>query len=98
MLFWFFKKDYHGSWDRILGANAPLYAHPSQNLKEYYIDYTVKYYIQGGFAANKIILGMGSYGRSMRLATAANYVLGSAATGAGAAGMVYLLQQVAFSF
>jgi len=78
--------DYHGGWDRICGANAPLYAHPSQNAQEFCVDFTVNYYIQGGFSPSKIAMGMGTYGRAMRLASANANGLGSAATGAGTAG------------
>lgn len=78
--------DYHGSWDTKVGANAPLYAHPTQNAQEFSLDFTVRYYISNGFPADRITLGMGTYGRSMRLSSAANHALGSSASGAGTAG------------
>lgn len=81
-------KDYHGSWDNKVGANAPLYPHPSQNNQNFNCDFTLRYYISNGFPASKVIMGLGTYGRSMRLASANNHALGSAATGAGSAGTV----------
>lgn len=83
-----FFQDYHGGWDRTLGANAPLYAHPSQAIKEFNIDYTINYYINNGYPAQNIILGMGTYGRSMTMANSAQHTLGSVAAGAGQAGTV----------
>lgn len=71
-----------------MGANAPLYAHPSQSLQEYNIDFTIDYYIKGGFRPQNVILGMGTYGRSMTMVNSANHALGSAAAGAGTAGTV----------
>ena len=71
-----------------MGANAPLYAHPSQTIKEFNINYTINYYISNGFPAQNIILGMGTYGRSMTMANSAQHTLGSVAAGAGQAGTV----------
>lgn len=74
-----------------MGANAPLYAHSSQTQKEFSVDFTIKYYIQNGFKPENVILGMGTYGRSMRLASASSHAMGSAATGGGSAGTVYFM-------
>ena len=47
---------------------------------------TVTYYTDNGFPAEKIVLGMGAYGRSWTLASASSNGVGASATGAGVQG------------
>jgi GH18 family chitinase len=89
--YFLYLKDYHGGWDRILGANAPLYGHPSQGNALYHIDHTLNRWINGGFKAENVILGLGTYGRSMTMISQINHALGSASSGAGTAGPVNII-------
>jgi len=78
--------DFHGSWDNFLGFNAPLYG----NDHEQTVDSAVKYWISNGASADKINLGMGTYGRSFTLADPSATKPNSGASGAGQAGRVNL--------
>ncbi|KAF8787213.1 Chitotriosidase-1 like protein [Argiope bruennichi] len=80
--------DFHGSWERKTGHNAPLYPMPNatEDEKTLTVDYAIKYWIKNGAPKEKIILGMGTYGRSYTLANAANNGLGAPATGPGTKG------------
>ncbi|XP_046399185.1 chitinase-3-like protein 1 [Ischnura elegans] len=61
--------DYHGSWDPVTGHNAPLYQHPMDYGDYVYfnVNFTMHYWMQKGAPANKLVLGMGLYGRSFTL-------------------------------
>lgn len=76
--------DLHGSWDPTLGFNAALYDADTKN-----VDYAVKYWISNGASPEKLILGMGSYGRSFRMCGSGS-TPGSCANGAGTAGRVFI--------
>lgn len=54
--------DYHGSWDRRTGFNAPLFESDSDN-KRLSVDWTVKLYLTLGVPLEKLILGIPYYGR-----------------------------------
>lgn len=55
--------DMHGSWDAYTGVNSPL-MHDSVPNGKFYIDYTVRAYLAAGVPADKLVLGMPTYGRS----------------------------------
>ncbi|CAL1277040.1 unnamed protein product [Larinioides sclopetarius] len=80
--------DLHGSWEKTTGHNAPLFERPgeSEGDKILNVDYAIKYWIKSGAPKNKVILGMGTYGRSFTLANAGNNGLGAPTTGPGKAG------------
>ncbi|GIX80513.1 chitotriosidase-1 [Caerostris extrusa] len=80
--------DLHGSWEKTAGHNAPLYERPeeSEGDKILNVDYAIKYWEKMGAPKNKIILGMGTYGRSFTLANPSDNKLGAATTGPGSAG------------
>ncbi len=81
--------DYHGAFDypNSTGANAPL-NHDTNLSSTFYIAQTLQNYLQNGVPANKIVLGMPTYGHSFsgvaNLST--NPGPGNQFTGAGAAG------------
>ncbi|RNA43942.1 acidic mammalian chitinase-like [Brachionus plicatilis] len=72
--------DYHGSWDKNTGHNAPLYSPSTLN-----VDFTISYYIQLGFSAEKINLGLATYGRSFTLSDPNQNSVGSQISGPGIA-------------
>lgn len=78
--------DLHGSWESFVGFNAPLYSNDQLS-----VDYAVKYWMQLGASADKLNLGMGTYGRSFKLC-GANTTPGSCAAGGAGAGRVIILR------
>lgn len=82
--------DFHGSWEKSTGHNAPLYARPdeSEDQKILNVDYAINYWIQQGAPKEKITLGMGTYGRSFTLKSASENGLGATVTGKGTAGPI----------
>jgi chitinase len=63
--------DYYGAWDNVLGHMTGLYGLPNAPLAGYSGDATVSNLIAGGMPANKIVLGVGMYGRGWRNVTGA---------------------------
>jgi len=62
--------DYHGgSWEDIIGHNAPLYARPDDvglNLI-FNVNYSINYWLSLGADKTKMVLGMPVYGRTYEL-------------------------------
>ncbi|KAK5699846.1 Chitinase 4 [Elasticomyces elasticus] len=59
--------DFAGSWDQHAGHQANVYPSKSQpGATPFSIDFAVRYYIEHGVAANKIVLGMPLYGRAFQ--------------------------------
>ncbi len=81
-------KDLNGPWNRITGAHSPLFAHPSQEAQVASVSWAIQYFISGGFRADQINMGMGTYGHTYALASATHFTMGSAAVGVGSAGPV----------
>ncbi|KAI6216769.1 Cht7 [Aphelenchoides fujianensis] len=76
--------DYHGSWDQQTGFLAPLYSGDTLN-----VNATIQYFLQQGFPASKIVLGVPTYARGWTLASsAANQQVGAAASGPSPAGLI----------
>ncbi|UYV73398.1 Cht9, partial [Cordylochernes scorpioides] len=80
--------DFHGSWETIAGHNAPLYgkADDSDYMKILNVDYAINYWLSHGAPASKIIMGMGTYGRSFTLEDANKNGLGEKVQGKGKSG------------
>ncbi|XP_049812473.1 chitinase-3-like protein 1 [Schistocerca nitens] len=81
--------DLHGSWDQKTGQNAPLYASSADTTeaeRQLNVDASVRYWIQNGADPSKLILGMGTYGRTFTLSSAANSGVGAPASGPGNGG------------
>jgi len=76
--------DYHSAWDRETGHIAPLYRHPSDNSLFLNVNFSMRYWINKGVPADKIIMGIPVYGQSFTLSEKAqNYVSGLHAEAAG---------------
>ncbi|XP_010588526.1 chitotriosidase-1 [Loxodonta africana] len=78
--------DFHGSWDKITGHNSPLYRRQGESSVEHNVDFAVRYRLQMGAPAHKLILGMPTYGRTFTLASSSNTGVGAPATGPGTPG------------
>ncbi|GIX71300.1 chitotriosidase-1 [Caerostris darwini] len=74
--------DFHGGWDPVTGHNSPLYARPNENYeqKTFNVDYAVRYWLNKGCPADKLVLGMPLYGRSFTLNDARNSGFGAPAS------------------
>ncbi|CAG2122088.1 unnamed protein product, partial [Medioppia subpectinata] len=80
--------DYHGGWENRTGHNAPLYARPDEILNDKIsnVNFSINYWISKGAPRNKIVLGMGTYGRSFTLQRSEDNGLGAPAPQKGQAG------------
>jgi len=54
--------DLHGSWDKVTGHHTAMTGDDKLT-----VTYALDYWMKGGMPANKIALGMGTYGRSFKL-------------------------------
>jgi len=63
--------DMHGGWDGVTGHNAPLISGKGWSNLDYPMSATwaVDYWLDHGASAAKLVLGVGSYGRSFTLTT-----------------------------
>ncbi|XP_067001763.2 chitinase-3-like protein 1 [Anabrus simplex] len=81
--------DLHGSWESETGQNAPLYASSVDTTPEAQalnVNASIHYWIENGATPSKIVLGMGTYGRSFSLPSAGLVGPGAPASGPGSAG------------
>ncbi|XP_048205920.1 chitinase-3-like protein 2 [Perognathus longimembris pacificus] len=83
--------DFHGPWEKplVTGHNSPLRKGKlDRGSSSYYnVEYAVGYWIHKGMPAEKVIMGIPTYGHSFTLASA-DTTLGSPASGPGAAGPI----------
>ncbi|XP_043731710.1 chitinase-3-like protein 2 isoform X1 [Cervus elaphus] len=83
--------DFHGSWEKplVTGHNSPLRKGQldRQTSSYYNVEYAVGYWIKKGIPAEKVVMGIPTYGRSFTLASAETAV-GAPASGPGAAGPI----------
>ncbi|XP_056128867.1 acidic mammalian chitinase-like [Lampris incognitus] len=70
--------DYHGHWDLVTGHNSPLYRSNVDSGSNAYhnINASISHWLANGMPADKLLLGLPTYGRTFRLT--------SSATGLGA--------------
>jgi len=62
--------DMHGAWETFTGHHAPLNANPNLDLDDNLllnVRHAVNFWIAGGAPPNKLVLGMGTYGRGFML-------------------------------
>lgn len=57
--------DYHGTWDRVVGANAPLKGSDSSDVLS--VEFSVDYMLSQGVSPYKMVLGLPMYGRTFLL-------------------------------
>ncbi|KPM07813.1 Sar s 15 allergen (chitinase-like protein) [Sarcoptes scabiei] len=79
--------DYHGSWEKTSGHHAPLFARPDRP-EDYQlnVNFSINYWISKGAPREKLILGMGTYGRAFTLRRAEDHGIGDSAPQKGQAG------------
>lgn len=80
--------DLHGAWEATTGINAPLYARKgdSANNAKLTVDASIKYWLEQGAPAEKLILGVPFYGRAFTLQNKDQHGIGAPTTGPGVAG------------
>ncbi|XP_029677573.1 chitinase-3-like protein 1 [Formica exsecta] len=80
--------DLHGAWEKTTGLNAPLYPRKGEsgNDLKLNVDACVRYWLKSGCAPEKLILGVGFYGRAFTLTDKNQNGLGAPAKGPGTAG------------
>ncbi|XP_067388001.1 chitotriosidase-1-like [Emydura macquarii macquarii] len=79
--------DFHGSWEKITGHVSPLYKGKTDTGSAVYsnTDYAVRYWMSKGAPAEKIIMGIPTYGRSFTLSSSKTDV-GAPSFGPGSLG------------
>ncbi|XP_050091373.1 chitinase-3-like protein 1 [Anopheles aquasalis] len=82
--------DFNGAWNDVTGHNAPLHAGPSdQNdfQRMLNVEHSVNYWLRQGAPANKLLLGVPTYGRSLTLADREENGLRAPSVGPGPQGV-----------
>lgn len=80
--------DFHGQWERQVGHNSPLFALESATgyQKKLTVDFSAREWLRQGAPAEKLLIGMPTYGRSFTLVNNTQFDIGAAASGGGQAG------------
>ncbi|NP_001303814.1 acidic mammalian chitinase-like precursor [Latimeria chalumnae] len=80
--------DLRGPWERFTGENSPLYAGPEDTgaYKYFNVDYIMNFWKNSGAPAEKLIVGMPTYGHTFRLTNPSNNGVGAPTSGPGPAG------------
>ncbi|XP_071550046.1 probable chitinase 10 [Panulirus ornatus] len=80
--------DFHGKWETQVGHNAPLL--PMETTSSYNkkltVDFSIREWKKEGAPAQKIMVGMPTYGRSFTLSDVAKFDIGAEVTGGGVQG------------
>lgn len=92
-LHWFnvMTYDMHGPWEHHTGINAPLYASSKDNTpqeKELNVDACIKAWINAGVPPEKLVMGLGFYGKSFTLSNSHNHGLHAPIVSPGPAGPI----------
>lgn len=80
--------DLHGSWEDVTGHNSPLYPNSNETREQRYLNmnWASNYWVEKGCPRNKLVIGMGLYGRSFTLTNPNSNGLMAPAKSAGQAG------------
>lgn len=80
--------DFHGQWERQVGHNSPLFPLDSATgyQKKLTVDYSAREWLKQGAPAEKLLIGMPTYGRSFNLVNTTQFDIGAPASGGGVAG------------
>jgi chitinase len=81
--------DFHGKWENTVGHNAPLFAPSSDSewRKQLSVDHASNLWVRLGAPREKLIIGMGTYGRSFTLTDPNRFIVNEPASGGGTAGV-----------
>jgi len=80
--------DLHGAWEKHTGAHIALFPREGEtgNDRTLNVDWAVNYFMEKGLPANKLVMGLGTYGRGFTLVDKSKTGMGAPAKGACAAG------------
>jgi len=80
--------DLHGGWERQTGAHTALYARDGESGNDLFlnVDWAVNYFMEKGLPADKLVMGMATYGRGFTLVDNSQTGMGAPATGPGVRG------------
>jgi len=80
--------DFHGHWEGQVGHNSPLFPleTAASHQRKLTVDYGAREWLKLGAPAEKIIIGMPTYGRTFTLSDESKFDIGSSANGGGNAG------------
>lgn len=73
--------DFHGAWEEKTGANTPLYDSRDVNIRD-----CVKYWLDHGAPAHKLLLGLAFYGQTFTLNSPDSFHMGAKTIGKGNVG------------
>uniref|UniRef100_A0A915B2E0 GH18 domain-containing protein n=1 Tax=Parascaris univalens TaxID=6257 RepID=A0A915B2E0_PARUN len=78
--------DFHGAWESFTGENSPLYAQSGATYFQRTLttDWAANHWASKGMPRNKIIIGIGAYGRGWTLSNPSNTGLGAPGSAATA--------------
>uniref|UniRef100_T1JB05 chitinase n=1 Tax=Strigamia maritima TaxID=126957 RepID=T1JB05_STRMM len=79
--------DFHGSWEKFTGHNAPLYYFPGDEFDYFNANFSVHYWMQLGTPREKLIMGVPAYGQTWTLIDSNQHGMNSNASGPGEAGI-----------
>ena len=81
--------DFHGKWENTVGHNAPLFAPSSDSewRKQLSVDHASNLWVRLGAPREKLIIGMGTYGRSFTLTDTNRFIVNEPASAGGTAGV-----------
>ncbi|KAJ8320815.1 hypothetical protein KUTeg_002402 [Tegillarca granosa] len=82
--------DLHGSWESAVGENSPLYAARNDYGDDATMnqDWAVKYWLDHGCPPEKLIMGLGTYGRSLHLSQPGHHGIHDRINGPGTMGTI----------
>eukprot|EP00095_Tigriopus_kingsejongensis_P012557 maker-scaffold1273_size51358-snap-gene-0.10 protein:Tk12557 transcript:maker-scaffold1273_size51358-snap-gene-0.10-mRNA-1 annotation:"conserved hypothetical protein" len=78
--------DYHGFWDTTAGANAPLFPSSTAQKPALSLSLSVNSALEQGVPKEKLVVGIGLYGRSAKLTNPEENTFGSLIDGKGTKG------------
>ncbi|CAJ0583248.1 unnamed protein product, partial [Mesorhabditis spiculigera] len=64
--------DFWGAWDGVVGMNSPLYSRSDLTPPQRYwnVDWAAKHWVEKGMPREKLLIGLGTYGRGFTLTDA----------------------------
>ena len=80
--------DLHGAWEKRTGAHIALYPRADETGNDRFlnVDWAVDYFLKLGLPADKLVMGLGTYGRGFTLVDESRTGVGAPAKGACVAG------------
>lgn len=80
--------DFHGQWERQVGHNSPLFALETASTyqKKLTVDFSAREWVRRGAPAEKLLIGIPTYGRTFTLSDETQFDINAPAVGGGKPG------------